>query len=175
MAIGSDSTVMRPRWLLNADRIRIGSRTTIGRFAVFNPMAEYGGIPQEGRIDIGDDVYIGGFSQIHSMFTLEIGDGSVLSEHVYLSDTAHGLDPTAGPIMQQPLTSKGPVRIGRGVFIGYGASVLPGVILGDHCVVAARSVVTQSFPAYSMVAGMPARLIKVFDLSSGQWVTPPTA
>ena len=166
---------MLPRWLHHRERIRIGARCTIGRFAVFNPIADYGGEPHAGRIEIGDDVYVGGFSQIHSMFTLEIGSGSVLSEHVYLSDTAHGLNPMAGPIMQQPLESKGPVRIGRSVFIGFGASVLPGVTLGDHCVVAARSVVTRSFPAYSMVAGMPARLVKTFDVVTQAWKPVPEA
>lgn len=171
--MGSGSMVMLPRWLHNRDRIRIGARCTIGRFAIFNPMVEYSGLPQSGHIHVGDDVYIGGFSQIHSMHTLEIGEGSVLSEHVYISDTAHGLNPLAGPIMAQPLESKGPVRIGRHVFIGFGASLLPGVTLGDYCVVGARSVVTRSFPAYSMVAGMPARLVKVFDLERREWVSAP--
>lgn len=175
VAMGPDSWVMLPRWLHQRDRIRLGARCTIGRFAIFNPMAEYGGVPQAGCIHLGDDVYVGGFSQIHAMFTLEIGDGAVLSEHVYVSDTAHGLNPQAGPIMAQPLESKGPVRIGRHVFIGFGASVLPGVTLGDHCVVGARSVVTRSFPAYSMVAGQPARLVKVFDHGRGQWVPAPVA
>lgn len=168
--MGPDSLVLRPRWFLNRSRIQIGARCSIGRFAIFQPLAEYNHLAQSGTIRLGDDVYIGGFSQIHAMFPLEIGDGCVLSEHVYISDIAHGLDPRAGLIMQQPLESKGPVRIGRHVFIGLGASVLPGVTLGDHCIVGTRSVVTRSFPAYSMVAGAPARLIKVFDQASGQWL-----
>lgn len=169
-ALGEGSLVMLPRWLVNRKHIHVGDRCFIGRFAIFNPMREYNGTPQQGEIIIGDDVYIGGFSQIHSMHTLEIGSGTVLSEHVYISDTAHGLNPLAGPIMQQPLQSKGPVSIGRSVFIGFGASILPGVKLGDHCVVATRAVVTNSFPPYSMVGGIPARLIKKFDVEQEAWL-----
>lgn len=168
--IGHDSLIMLPRWLHNRHRIRIGARTTLGRFTVLNPLAGHDDVSYEGRIHIGDDVYIGGYCQIHSMSTLEIGDGSVLSEHVYVSDTSHGLNPLRGPIMAQPLESKGPVRIGKCVFIGFGAAVLPGVTLGDHCVVGTRAVVTHSFPPYSMLVGSPARRVKMFDLETGQWV-----
>ncbi|TAM03343.1 MAG: acyltransferase [Pusillimonas sp.] len=168
--MGPDSLVMRPHWFYNRSCIQMGARCSVGRFAIFNPFTDYKHPARPGTIRLGDDVYIGGFSQIHSVSLLEIGDGCVLSEHVYISDVAHGLDPRAGLIMQQPLESKGPVRIGRHVFIGLGASVLPGVTLGDHCIVGARSVVTRSFPAYSMVVGAPARLIKVFDQASGQWL-----
>lgn len=103
------------------------------------------------------------------MDLVEIGSGCVLSEHVYVSDIAHGLDPRGGFIMEQPLESKGPVRIGKNVFIGYGCSILPGVTLGDHCVVGTRSVVTHSFPAYSMIAGSPARVVKQYNPITGQW------
>lgn len=168
--MGIESQMLYPRWLCNPAYISIGDRCFIGRCAAWNPIRSYEGMHQEGEIRIGNDVHIGGYSQLHSMYLLEIGDGSVLSEYVYVSDTSHGLSPNAGLIMRQPLESKGPVRIGRNVFIGFGASVLPGVTLGDNCVVGARSVVTRSYPAYSMVAGMPARLVKTFDFDLQQWV-----
>ncbi len=168
--MGINSRILLPRWVHNPKRVRIGRDCVIGRFAVLYPLLAYSDQPCNGYIVLGDDVYIGGYAQIHAMGRLEIGDGCVLSEHVYISDIAHGLHPNRGLIMQQPLESKGPVRIGKNVFIGFGCSVLPGVTLGDHCVVGTRSVVTRSFPAYSMVAGIPARLVKVFDHDQQKWV-----
>jgi len=173
VVMGRDSLVKRPFSLRNRAHIRIGERCSIGRFATWDAIQEYAGKSQRGAIVLGNDVYIGGYSHIQVVSTVEIGDGCVLSEHVYMSDVAHGLDPNAGLIMQQPVESKGPVRIGRHVFIGFGASVLPGVTLGDYCVVGTRSVVTRSFPPYSMIAGVPARLIKAFDQRTGQWVSVP--
>ncbi len=172
--MGEGSVWRRPWNIKNPDRITTGERVRIGRHVVFNALSDYEGLPQNGRITLGNDVYIGGYSQVHAMGTVDIGDGCVLSEHVYVSDIAHGLDPRAGLIMKQPLVSKGPVRIGRHVFIGYGCSILPNVSLGDHCIVGTRSTVTKSFPAYSMIGGSPARLLKVYNTERGEWVAPPS-
>ncbi len=55
-------------------------------------------------------------------------------------------------------------NIGNDVWIGYDATILPGVNLGDGCIVGAKSVVTKDFPPYSIVAGNPARIIRArFD------------
>ena len=51
-------------------------------------------------------------------------------------------------------------RVGNDVWIGYNATLLPGVQIGDGCVVGARSVVTRDYPPYSIIAGNPARLIR---------------
>ncbi|WP_104082526.1 DapH/DapD/GlmU-related protein [Cryobacterium sp. Y11] len=55
-----------------------------------------------------------------------------------------------------------PISVGSDVFIGAGVTVLPGVSIGDRCVVGAGSVVTASVPAESVVAGVPARPIKAW-------------
>jgi lipopolysaccharide O-acetyltransferase len=72
--------------------------------------------------------------------------------------------------MQQALISKGPVTIGRRCFLGFRVAVMPGVTLGEHCVVGANSTVTRSFPAYSMIGGSPARLLKTYSLETHQWM-----
>jgi acetyltransferase-like isoleucine patch superfamily enzyme len=171
MRIGRDATVKLPRWIRSADRITIGNRTHIQHFAVLIALSKYENKKLSSRIDIGNDVYIGGWAQIHAMDRISIGDGSVLSEHVFISDIAHGMAPDRGLIMKQDLESKGPVSIGEHCFIGFGSSVLPGITLGDHCIVGTRSVVTRSFPGYSMIAGSPARLVKTYDWVRKCWVS----
>lgn len=152
--------VRRPWLWFNRHKIRIGSDVSIGRESVFLPIVEYAGTYYDPSIIIHTGTYIGGYAQIHAMDRIEIGPECVLSEHVYISDMAHGMAVNPTPIMQQPLESKGPVILGKRVFVGFRASILPGVTLGDFCIVGSNAVVTQSFPAGAIVGGIPARLIK---------------
>jgi acetyltransferase-like isoleucine patch superfamily enzyme len=135
---------------------------------------DYQGKKYDSSIVIGNDVYIGRYVFLVAAQGITISSGCVLSEHVYITDENHGYNPLAGPIMQQELESKGPVRIGPNCLLGYRTAVMPGVTLGEWCIVGANSVVTHSFPSYSMIAGAPARLIKVYSHELRQWVEPGT-
>lgn len=168
--MGKGSYIRRPCTLLYPDCLCIGDGTDIHANAYITPLKEYAEIKYNPEIKIGSGVYIGRYAYFVAIDSIVIEDGCVLSEYVYITDNAHGLHPNNGPIMKQVLESKGPVHIGRNCFLGFRASIMPGVTLGDHCVVGANSVVTHSFPSYSMVAGSPARLIKVFSEKSNAWL-----
>jgi acetyltransferase-like isoleucine patch superfamily enzyme len=168
---GPGSYIQRPVHLEGAGCISLGARVLVKPHGYLAAIERWGKGEGEQRmnprIEIGDDAYIGGYVYMVAMEEISIGPGCVLAEQVFITDLEHGMDPRAGLIMQQPLKSKGPVRIGEGCFLGYRAVVLPGVTLGPHCVVAAQSVVTASFEEGSMIAGNPARIGKRWD--GEQW------
>ena len=62
------------------------------------------------------------------------------------------------------------VRIGEGCWIGERVCILPGITIGKKCVVGAGSIVTKNIPDYCMVAGSPAKVIKVYDFEKHAWI-----
>jgi acetyltransferase-like isoleucine patch superfamily enzyme len=93
----------------------------------------------------------GGSAGIH------IGDGTRIATGATLYAFNHGLDPER-LIREQPVTSRG-IRVGADVWIGANAGVTDGVTLGDHSVVAMGAVVTRDVPPWTIVAGVPARVV----------------
>lgn len=121
----------------------------------------------ESRCNLGPRCILSAQNQIH------IGRNTIFGPAVFLADHNHGFENVAEPIRDQGTTAGGKIRIGQDCWIGYGAAIVCGggtLELGDHCVVAANALVTRSFPAYSVIAGNPARVVKQFDPVKDAWV-----
>lgn len=163
---GRGSVIMFPRQIDGARCISIGANTVVVRGSWVSAYQEHLGKKYNPRIEIGNDVRIGRNFMLTAIEEVTIGDGCLLSGDVFISDHSHGYQPSELSPAQQPLIGKGPVRIGRNCFIGIRVSIMSGVTLGDYCVVGAHSVVTKSFPERSVVAGVPARLVKTLAFNA---------
>jgi acetyltransferase-like isoleucine patch superfamily enzyme len=146
-------------------RVTAHGEVTVGRrFKVDGLQArvDFGAGPR-GRLEIGDDVFLNRGATVHAAELVQIGDHTRIGDHASIHDTDfHEVEEGAA-------VRVAPVRIGRNVWIGRHAIVLPGVTIGDHAVVAAGSIVTRDVPARSLVAGCPATVRRELRAGDG-WV-----
>lgn len=167
---GRGSRIIPPANISGGQNIHVGLNCTIGKNAILTSIShDLIQSISNSHITIGNNVYIGHNVNIHSMGLLSIGDGCVLSDYVYISNVSHGFNPNSGLIMQQQLEYKGSIKINNNTFIGFNAKILPSVELGEWCIVGSGSVVTKSFPSYSMIAGNPARLLRKYNHYTNLW------
>ena len=108
-------------------------------------------------LKIGNNVRIGEACRIGCSFEVIIEDNVLFAPNVHISDRDHNYSDITKPINEQPIITKGAVRIGEGSWLGLGCQIYSGVTIGKHCVVGGGSIVTHSVPDFCVVAGNPAR------------------
>ena len=135
-----------------------GKQVTVGRFSMVRPSGYYGREIGIG-LKIGDYSNIGAYCFLGCGGGIEIGNNVMMSPRVSLHSENHNFEQLNLPMREQGVTRKA-IVIEDDCFIGAHSFILKGVHLGKHCAVSANSVVTKSFPAYSVIAGIPAKLIK---------------
>jgi len=113
----------------------------------------------DGFIHVGERTTLNPYCVLYGTGGLRIGNDCGIATQTVLVAANHTFDRTDVPIMAQPLSTAG-IEVGDDVWLGAGCRVLDGTRLARGCVVAAGAVVTTSFPEGSVVAGVPARLIK---------------
>jgi acetyltransferase-like isoleucine patch superfamily enzyme len=114
----------------------------------------------EGEVRIGAKSVLGQECTISAYQHVSIGRECIVADRVMLIDFDHGVVEVERPIRLQGIYKRD-VHIGHNVWIGYGASFLRGVTVGDNAVVGTYAVVTKDVPANAVVAGVPARLIRM--------------
>lgn len=115
-------------------------------------------------IIIGDNVSFSDNCHIGAIGSIKIGNNVLVGSNVYITDHYHG-DTTSEYMSISPikrdLITKGEVVICDNVWIGDGVVILPNVRIGHSCIIGANSVLTKSFPDNCIIAGVPAKIIKV--------------
>jgi acetyltransferase-like isoleucine patch superfamily enzyme len=114
----------------------------------------------EGVVSIGAKTVLGQECTISAYQRISIGRECVVADRVMLIDFDHGAVEVERPIRLQGIYKRD-VEVGNNVWIGYGACILRGVTIGDNAIVGTSSVVTGDVPANAVVAGIPARVIRM--------------
>ena len=162
---GKDSfLVSAPEELSKPENIYIGESTGIGRKVLLRCFQDSDFPEHRPRIELGDHIKIGDYSNISCCNHIKIGNGVRTGRMVMINDNSHGHPDRpeefeTSPI-RRPVVSKGPIIIDENVWIGEKATILSNVHIGKGSVIAAHAVVTGDIPPYSVAGGVPARIIK---------------
>ncbi|HTS07796.1 MAG TPA: acyltransferase [Candidatus Eisenbacteria bacterium] len=153
-----------------AARISLGSSVKLLESVWINVATDdpYG----EPTVVIEDGCSIGYCSIISGKNRVHLERDVLVGQHVVIQDHNHEYEDVEVPIIKQGITEGGTIRIGEGSWIGHGAAILCSrgeLSIGRHCVVSANSVVLRSVPDYSVVFGMPAKIIRQYNPNTRSW------
>jgi acetyltransferase-like isoleucine patch superfamily enzyme len=140
--------------------IGIGPGTIVMHGAVLH-VYNFRDLPHAG-IHIGSNSLIGEYSVIRGQGGVRIGDRVYTSPHCQILAVNHVFDDPGRPFTEQGITAEG-IEIQDDVWLGAGAIVTDGVHIGQGAVVAAGAVVTADVPPHTVVAGVPARVVRTLD------------
>jgi acetyltransferase-like isoleucine patch superfamily enzyme len=150
LEIGRDATVSLGRWSWLGQGCKIRAH--------------------EGRVSIGARSVLGQECTISAYQHVSIGRECIVADRVMLIDFDHGVVEVERPIREQGIYKRD-VRVGHNVWIGYGACLLRGVTVGNNCVIGTYSVVNKDVPDDAVVAGIPARVLRMRDApKTFRWV-----
>ena len=130
-------------------RFSLGQKSVVESYSCINNAV--------GDVVIGDHTRIGLHNTIIGPVT--IGSHVNLAQGITVTGLNHNFESTDKRIDEQGVSTQ-QVTIGDDIWIGANAAIMPGVTIGNHCVVAAGAVVTKDVPSHSLVAGVPAKIIK---------------
>ncbi len=158
---GQRSRLGRPDMLTNPRAISIGKRVLIRKHARLEAIGDSDGATP--KITIGDGTAIQFYFHCGAAESVTIGKNVLISGRVYITDHDHVFDDPELPARKCHKLRSAPVVIEDGVWLSEGSVILKGVTVGYRAVVGANAVVTKDVPSYSVVAGVPARVIRTIN------------
>jgi acetyltransferase-like isoleucine patch superfamily enzyme len=159
---GLPSYIGKPVFIENFKRIFIGTRVRIF------PGARIQVVGTDASIILEDNISIGQNFHITSIGELVIGKNTTIAENVMITNIDHEYQEIDIHILEQKHVIS-ETKIGENCFIGYGAVIQAGTILGKQCIVGANAVVRGTFPDYSVIVGVPAKIVKRYNEKNQTW------
>jgi acetyltransferase-like isoleucine patch superfamily enzyme len=158
--IGKDHQVFNPQYMEIGSNFSAGDRF---RIEAWDKYGEHNFIP---NIKIGNNVIFNTDIHIGCINSIEIGDNCLFASRIYITDHHHG-EPTVQMLKlsprDRPLISKGRVIIKNNVWVGEGVAIMPNITIGENSIIATNAVVTKNVPPNCVVAGVPAKVIKIIN------------
>lgn len=164
---------------IESSNVRFRGKISFGKYFRCEPIVKFLGIEYNPKIIFGNNVHIEDFVHIGCTNKIEIGDNTVIASKVYISDHNHGYydekhfleheNPSEISPLYRKLTHDSEVIIGKNVWIGENVTILPGTYIGDGVVISANSVIKGKVEAYTIVTGMPLRVIKKYSFKNKRW------
>lgn len=158
--IESPCIIKGGKYIVIGNNFRALSRVRIEAIDFHNGKKYFPEIIIGSNVSLNTDIHIGSINMV------SIGDNVLFASRIFITDHYHGLideNSIKVPPSDRILYSKGPVIIENNVWIGEGVAILPNVRVGANSIIGANAVVTKSFPQNSIIAGNPARLIKLLQ------------
>lgn len=152
----------KPVFLKNTKRI------FIDKYVRIYPQIRMETHGDNGRITIKEDVSIGQNVHITSSSDLVIGKSTTILANVFITNIDHDYQEIGVHILKQEYLVK-ETSIGENCFIGFGACIQAGTVLGNQCVVGTNSVVRGTYPDYCVIVGSPAKIVKRYNLDKKKW------
>lgn len=160
-----------PGAVFGEQAIAIGDATLVGPHVSLSAGYPFQPVQAPGLVlRIGARCLVGRGSHVVGHHRVEIGDDVYIAPYAYITDQNHGYTDPDLPIGIQPPVNA-PVVIGDGCWLGAGVTVLPGTRLGRGVTVAAGTVVRGTFPDRCVIAGVPARMVRIHVPGEG-WQKP---
>ena len=167
--IGAKTIIDTPLKIVNAQNIEIGDNVTIEKYATIYSVGEYGSKTYNGKIHIGNNVYINNNCNLTAANKISIDDNVVIAANVSFFDFNHKYSDINTPVKYSDLDILGELLISKNCWIGMNVVIVGNIELGENCIVGANSVVTKSFPKNTVIAGNPAKIIKKYDDTDKRW------